>query len=225
MANYFSLFLDTTAPSNATISLEGGSQYAVQELVNATIGTTDSATSSYQMKIWGDVNPSFDTNIQGDEENSTWITYATTKQIKLSNGDGNKTVNVKIRDDVHNESAVVSDSILLDTTKPVVTVTNPDVGKISKIAGKNIASFSFTVDSEFTEYKVKVVSSSGASHDTGVVIPTTAGSTNMSGEGNFAKNAPIDCQINGVDLESASSGDGVKQIKLFVRDNAGNWSA
>lgn len=225
MANYFTLFLDTTAPSNASLSLEGGAQYAVQQLINATIGTTDGTTTGYQMKIWGDVDTTFDTNIKDSESESTWITFAKTKQIKLSNGDGNKTVSVKIRDDVHNESAIVSDSILLDMTKPVVTVTNPDVGKISKVNGKNVASFSFTVDSEFTEYKVKVVSSSGASHDTGVVIPTTAGSTNMSGEGEFAKNTPIDCQVFGTDLESASSGDGAKQIKLFVKDLAGNWSA
>lgn len=225
MSNFFTLILDTTAPSNISISLEGGSQYAAQQLINATIGTTDSDATGYQMKIWGDVDSTFDSNIKGTEVLSSWITFSTTKQIKLSASDGNKSISVKIRDDVHNESAIASDSILLDMSKPVVTVTNSDVSKISKIAGKNIASFSFTVNEDFNQYKVKVVSSTGASHDTGMTISTIGGSTNMSGTGTFLANTPIDCQITGLDLENASSGDGSKIIKTFVMDNSGNWSA
>lgn len=225
MANFFTLVLDTTAPNGITISLEGGAQYATQQLINATLGTSDSATVGYQMKIWGDVDATHDTNVKATEALSTWITFSPTKQIKLLAGDGNKTINVKVRDDVNNESAIASDSILLDEEKPVVTVTNPDVSKISKVTGKNVASFSFTSDTAFIEYKVKVVSSAGASHDTGVNIPKTAGSTNTSGTGTFPANTPIDAQINGADLEVANSGDGSKIVKVFVKDSAGNWSA
>lgn len=225
MVNYFELILDTTAPSNPMISLEGGSQFATNTLITASISTSDSSTFGYQMKIWGDVDEKHDPNVQSTEEKSKWITFEKTKQIKLSEPDGSKVIYVKIRDDVHNESSIATDSIILDTTKPVVTVTQPDVSKISKIDGKNIASFSFTVDSDFIEYKVKVVSSTGASHDTGILIPTNGGSTNMSGEGLFPKETPIDCQIHGADLENASSGDGTKIIKVFVKDEAGHWSA
>jgi len=225
MANYFNLILDTTSPANPTITLEGGSQYAVGNLINATIGTTDSSVTAYQMKIWGDVDTSHDTNIQDTEALSQWISYSESKQIKLSSVDGSKEINVKIRDDVHNQSAIASDSIILDTTRPVVNVTQPDVSKISKVDGKNVASFSFTADTVFTEYKVKVVSSTGASHDTGSIISTTNGSTNMSATGNFAADTPIDCQIYGTDLESANAGDGNKTVKVFVKDEAGNWSA
>lgn len=225
MANYFTLVLDTTSPSNPLISLEGGSQYATQQLVNATISTGDGTTTGYQMKLWGDVDETFDTNIKDTEATSSWITFSTTKQIKLSSGDGNKTVNLKIRDDVFNESSLASDSILLDTTKPIVTTTNPDVTKISKIAGRSVASFSFTVDSAFVEYKVKVVASSGASHDSGVQIGTVNGSVNMSATGTFPATTPIDCQINGTDLELASAGDGNKIIKVFTKDASGLWSA
>jgi hypothetical protein len=106
-----------------------------------------------------------------------------------------------------------------------VTISGPDVSKISKIAGKNVASFSFSVDTIFDEFKVKVVSSTGASHDTGTLIPTAGGSTNMSGnEGNYPAATPINCQITGTDLEAASAGDGQKIIKVFVKDQAGNWS-
>lgn len=225
MTNFFTLILDTTSPTSVSILLDGGAQFATQQLINATINTSDLTTTGYQMKIWGDVDLLHDTNIQDTELKSSWITYLSTKQIKLLSGDGNKSISVRLRDDVYNESAIASSSILLDEDMPVVTVTNPDVSKISKINGKNIASFSFTSDSKFSEYKVKVVSSSGVSHDSGVQIPTTAGSVNMSGTGSFEANTPIDCQINGKDLEVASSGDGNKIIKVFVKDEAGNWSS
>lgn len=225
MANFFNLILDTTSPAGVSISIEGGAQYATQQLVSVAFSTTDAVKTGYQMKVWGDVDPTHDPNVAATEAASQWITFAASKQVKLEAGDGSKRINVKLRDDVYNESEIAFDTILVDLTKPVVTVTSPDVTKISKMPNKNVASFSFTSDSEFTEYKVKVVSSSGASHDTGVVIPTTGGSTNTSGTGTFPAATPIDSQINGVDLESVSSGDGNKIIKVFVKDAAGNWSS
>jgi hypothetical protein len=227
MANFFNLTLDTTGPSTPTISIDAGATYAMAELVTATIGTEDGDTTGYQMKIWGSVDAEYDDNIQETEEDSVWISYSTSKQVKLSSGDGNKTLYVRIRDDVYNESAQASDSITLDSAIPVVSITGPDTSKISKISGRNVSSFTFTVDSEFVEFKVKVVSSSGAAHSTGVQIPTTAGSTNTSGtEGDYDTSVtPISVSINGADLESASAGDGLKIVKVFVKDSAGNWSA
>ncbi len=225
MANYFYLVKDTTGPASPSIQIDADAQFAVQQLVEATIGTGDGDTTNYQMKIWGDVDTEFNADVQGTEENSNWISYATSKQIKLSSGDGSKTVYLKIRDDVYNESSQASDSIILDTTLPVVTITGPDVSKISKKATKNVASFSFSIDTIFDEYVVKVVASTGAAHDTGTVILTANGSVNMSGnDGDYPASTPINCQINCADLEVASAADGQKIIKVFVRDKAGNWS-
>lgn len=57
------------------------------------------------------------------------------------------------------------------------------------------------------------------------VIPTTSGSTNTSGsEGGYEADTNIQVTINGTDLETASSGDGVKIVKVFVRNAAGTWS-
>lgn len=224
MANYFYLTLDTTAPANPSISLDGGAQYASNQLVTATISTSDGDTTNYQMLIWGDVDIAYNANIQTLEGGSTWIAYNISQQIKLSSGDGTKTIYIKIRDDVHNVSSQASDSITLDTSVPTVTITGPDVAKISKIAGKNTSSFSFTCDTDYVEYKVKVVGTTGATQDTGVTIGTTNGSVNMSGTGTYTGSTPIESQINGTDLEVASSGDGQKIIKVFVRDAASNWS-
>jgi hypothetical protein len=224
--NYVNVTLDTTAPSGLVVSIDGGATYASGDLVTVTVSVDDTTTTGYQIKLWGDVDPANDVNVQAVEGDSGWIGYTTSYQVRLSAGDGTKTIYARVRDDVYNTSAQAQDSITLDTAKPVVTVTNPDNPKISKITGRNLASFTFTCDVPFVEYEVRVVASTGASHDTGVIIPVTNGSVNTSGTGTFdTAIAPIDVQITGTDLETASAGDGTKIIKVFTRDEAGNWSA
>lgn len=226
MANYITVTLDTTAPATPSILLDGGANFATNNLVVCTIDTTDGTTIGYQMKIWGDVDVGYDSSVTTSEGTATWISYSTTKQIRVSTGEGQKTIYLKVRDDVHNESAIVNDTITFDETRPVVTVTSPDVNRISKISGKNTVNFSFTSDTPFVEYLVKAVNSSGASNDLGIVIPTTNGSVNTSGTGQFDTTiTPITVTVMGADLETANNGDGLKTIKVFVRDDAGLWSA
>ena len=161
MANYFNLTLDTLGPASPKIVIASNATYSTDQLVQVAISTTDNPTTGYQMKFWGDIDLAWaKTNgIVGAaattvlESDGLWITYETSKQFKLSATDGNKTINMKLRDDVYNESALASDSITLDTTRPIVTITGPDASEISKRAGKNTAAFSFSVDSVFNEYK------------------------------------------------------------------------
>lgn len=231
MANYFNLTLDTVAPVSPSLILAGGGGSTNTQLILATIGTTDTSTAGYTMKIWGSLDLA---QAQADglmsssaqdttEQSAQWVTFASSKQLKLASGNGSKTIYLKLRDDVYNISAQVSKSITLDTVAPVVTITGPDVAKISKQSGKNICTFSFTVDSDITEYKVKVVTSESATYATGVAIGTTYGSTNMFGSVVKADRI-ITCTINGADLEVASYGDGAKIIKVFAKDASGNWS-
>lgn len=210
--------LDTLAPADLTATLNDGAAYTTSATVTLKLTLTDEATTGYQMKIWG---------IQGvtDEGSASWETYTASKSITLETGDGMKTVHVKVRDDVGNESAEATDTITLNTKVPVVTVTGPDKVKISKIATFNESKFTFTCDVAFAEYKVCVVSKSADTQESGTSIPTTAGSVNTSGsEGNYEASTPISVTINGTDLESASGGDGVKIIKVFTKTAAGIWS-
>lgn len=225
MSNYFTLTLDTIGPANPSISFVSGS-YANQQLQNINIGTTDSPTTGYQMKIWGDVDVAFDTNIQATEGASTWITYSATKQIKLSTGDGNKTVYAKIRDDVNNESSIVSQLMVMDTTLPIVTiVAGPDITKISENPGKDTSQIGWQSDSIFDEYQIRYVPSLESDHLAGVLVPTTAGSVNTSGAvGNYPALTTIITTIKGTDLKTASPGSGDKLLKIFVKDKAGNWN-
>lgn len=217
MASYFNLTLDTLAPQGLTIKLNNGSQYTTSKAVQLAINVTDESAVGYQMKVWG---------IDGitKESDAVWETLANVKDITLPTGDGLKTVYVKVRDDVYNETTVASTSITLDTSVPAVTIIGPDVSKISKTAPKNVATFSFTSDVAFTEYKIKVVPSKSSLHDAGTLIGTTNGSTNMSATGTFKASTAISCKIYGKDLEIASSGDGEKIIKVFVKNTVGTWS-
>lgn len=218
MASYFNLTLDTTAPAGLTLSINDGALYATSTAVTLTIGVTDSVTTGYQMKIWG---------IDGveDEGSASWESFAATKSVNLTSGDGLKTVYVKVRDDVYNETVPVSDTITLNTAVPVVSITGPDVSRISKNAGKNQAIINFTADVIFDEYKVCVVPQNNSTQDAGTVIPTDGGSINTSGsDGDYPASENIQVTITGTDLETASSGDGVKIVKVFVRSQAGIWS-
>lgn len=217
MASYFNLILDTLAPSGLTLQINGGAQYTTAQEVTLTISVDDADTSGYQMKIWG-------INGATTETNASWETYTTSKTVTLPTGDGLKTIYIKVRDDVYNESSSVSSSITLNTSVPTVTITGPDVTRISKVSPKNVSTFSFISDSNFTEYKVKVVPSGASLQDAGISIGTSGGSTNMSGSGTFEANTAITCKIYGSDLETASSGDGAKIIKVFVKNDAGTWS-
>ncbi len=217
MASYFNLTLDTLAPQGLTIKLNNGSQYTTNKTVQLAVNVTDESAEGYQMKVWG---------IDGiaKESDAVWETLANVKDITLPTGDGLKTVYVKVRDDVYNETTVASTSITLDTSVPAVTIIGPDVSKISKTAPKNVATFSFTSDVAFTEYKIKVVPSKSSLHDAGTLIGTANGSTNMSATGTFKASTAISCKIYGKDLEIASSGDGEKIIKVFVKNTVGTWS-
>lgn len=222
MASYFNLLLDTLAPSGLTMTINDDALYAVSPDVVLSISVDDEDTTGYQMKIWG---------IDGaeTEDDASWETYTTTKNVTLPGEDGLKTVSIKVRDDVGNETATVTDTITLDTVVPVVSVTGPDKSKISKVAGYDVAIINFMASVAFKAYKVCVVPATTSAQNAGALIETTYGSANTSGEKEdgeelYPADTNIEVTINGADLEGASSGDGVKIVKVFVQSEAGTWS-
>jgi hypothetical protein len=224
-ASFFEVTLDTTGPATPTFKVAAGATYITSVTTTADFTTADSSTTGYQVKIWGtDIDKTFNSAIQETEEASEWISFAASVAIKVKSGDGTKTVHAKIRDDVWNETAELSDSVTLDTTVPVATVSSgPDVEKVSKISGKRTVSFEFQADVAIQAWKVKVVPATNSIHSAGTTIGTTNGSTNVTGAA-LAATTNKAVTIDGRDLETASSGDGKKIIKVFVQDEAGNWS-
>lgn len=228
MANFVYITLDTTSPANPVVSISGGAVFATSQLVTLTISVGDGDTTGYTMKIWGDSNSiddTYNTNIQNTEGASQWIAYNTNPQIKLSATEGVKTINIKVRDDVFNESSVAVDTITLDTSIPTITTTLTGASKISKIATKDTSSFTFQSTESFIEYKVKLVGTTGSAENTGTQIPTTAGSANVSGTGSFTSATVTTVTIKGADLEAAGATSGTQAIiKVFVKDASGQWS-
>lgn len=112
MANYFSLTLDTLAPVIRGFHINSGAAVTTNRVVTLTIDCDDAAA----MKIWG---------IDGvaSEAAASWETFAATKQVTLPDGDGSKTIYVKVRDAVYNASAAASDSITLSTSLPTINIT------------------------------------------------------------------------------------------------------
>lgn len=215
MASYFNLTLDTLAPSITAFSINSGA--AVTTSRNVTLNIT--APEAASMKIWG---------IDGvaSEAAASWETFASTKSVTLTSGDGTKTVYIKVRDSVYNESAASNDTITLSTAIPTITITGPDVSVISEQSGKNISTFSFTSSMALKAWKVKLVPANSSAHDAGTQIPSTGGSTNMTGT-TKAANTSVECKIYGADLSSAAGGtDGTYIIKVFGQASANDlWSA
>jgi hypothetical protein len=105
MASFVNVTLDTTAPAGVALDLDA--ETADQEIV-AGVATTDPDTAGYTMKLWGDVDESFDADVQEAEGDSAWVSFSATQTVRLSSGDGTKTLNLRVRDDVDNASGTTS---------------------------------------------------------------------------------------------------------------------
>lgn len=226
MPAYTTITLDTIGPAGVVASIDAGAAYSPDVDVALGITTTDPDTTGYQIKVWGNVDLTANPSIQDTEANSAWISYTASQAVRLSTGDGVKTLNVRVRDDVWNTSSVASDSITLDTTVPVATINvAPAPSKISKVTGKRTSTLEWSVDTAFDQYEVRVVPATNSTRAAGAVIGTTNGSTNVSGNaGGYPAATNIVTAVDGADLEAASAGDGAKIVKVFVKDAAGNWS-
>jgi hypothetical protein len=108
-----SIILDTTAPTGS-VMINGGATYTNTTAVNLTLSSNDTGSGVSQMCI------------SNTTSCSSWEAYATSKSWTLPSGDGDKTVYVWFKDTVGNANSIpYSDTIILDTTNPVSTITTP----------------------------------------------------------------------------------------------------
>lgn len=228
MASSALITLDLTAP-DAAVSIEGGASVTTDQDVDLAI--TSAAADKTWMKIYGDVD---DAQAPGEyrtlEANAPWIAFDVAKTVRVSAGNGVKTVRVKIRDDVFNASGEVTDSITLDTTIPVITITAaPAPSKISKQATKDTAVLTFESDIALDQWKVNLTINANDPHSAGVVIPEAGGSETQGTALAAATSQQI--TIKGADLEAAGAAGGPDPegvdhtIKVFGRSAANQqWS-
>ena len=107
----FSITYDSTPPSNNGVLINGGAGYTPSTAV--TLGLASEGAT--QMMI----------SENSDFSGASFETYATSKSVTLSSTNGTKTIYVKYADEAGNETAPVSDTIILDTQKPTTTITSP----------------------------------------------------------------------------------------------------
>ena len=105
--------VDTTPPTG-TILVNGGATYSTAAAVVLTLACNDAATGCSDMQF-----------SQDGTNYSAFEPFAGSKNITLGGGDGNKTVYVKFRDGASNVSLAFSDTIVLDTTPPSITLVAP----------------------------------------------------------------------------------------------------
>ena len=117
-----SILLDAAAPSG-TVTINSGAQYTNSDAVTLTLSATDSGSGLSQMQFSNN-----STNW------STPETYAISKSWTLTTGEGAKTVYAKFKDVAGNWSAAVSDTIIIDTTSPVIAITSPENNSVSTVS-------------------------------------------------------------------------------------------
>jgi|GEM_PF-2755219 len=103
-----SITVDTTPPTSLSLDINGGANYVDNQNVNLSLSASDVHLSEMRISNFSDFSGSF------------WQIYSTSTNWTLTTGDETKTVYAQFRDLVGNTSDVISASIILDETKPVV---------------------------------------------------------------------------------------------------------
>ncbi len=109
---------DTTPPTG-TIQINNGVSATNQLTVTLSLSATDDSGTVSQMRF--------------SEDNLTYTTpepFTSSKPWTLPTGDGTKSLTIKFSDPSGNWSAPVSDTIVLDTTPPILTFSAPTDGAL-----------------------------------------------------------------------------------------------
>jgi len=173
--------VDGTAPAGTT-AINDNITYATSRSVILTLSASDGGSGVAQMQF------------SNDGSNwSTWETYATTESWTLTSGDGAKTVYVRYSDNAEN-TAVFSDTIVLDTTLPT-------------------GSISISDDATYANSTSVTLNLNGSDAGSGVAEMqfSNDGSNWSSWEGYATTKA-----------WTLASGDGTKTVYVRYQDNAGN---
>lgn len=232
MANYVNITLDTIGPAGVSVLINDDADKVTSTSATLTISCEDADLSGYQMKIWGTADAP-------TESDALWETFQEEKDITLSSGDGLKTVFVKVRDDVWNESATVSDTVTLYEKLPSIIGLSVNKSKLSLVEGQRVTVGSFGIDEDIDAVRVMIVQNVNDTYDapTNVSIPVTNGSKIYNENDETVSGAFLEAEstLNNVqlvyfdicaaDISAVAPGDGVKIVKVFVRSAAnGNWS-
>jgi hypothetical protein len=160
--------LDTQAPTGS-ISINNGSVSTTSTNVNLNISAVDNKSGVSQMIVC---------NVS-DFSGCTWETYSTTKTWVLTSGNGTKTVYIKFKDSVGNESTAYSSSIIFSSSSDTdQTSWNPTLSD-----GQYIVDVS-TINNivYYSEVKIKITDENG-NPISGLVVTLDSSKEGTTGSG------------------------------------------
>ena len=137
---------DNIAPTNASISINGGASY----VTTTTVALSLTATGATDMYI---------TNTAGCISDGTWESYATTRSWTIGQTNATATVYAKFRDAASNEGTCVSDTIIHDNTPPANTSISINSDAIFTTSSRPLA-LSFTA-TDINPIQMYVTNTSG----------------------------------------------------------------
>lgn len=202
-----SFIVDTTAPTGSLSAVSYTNTRNVTITVSASDDKSGIVTSGVaQMKVWEN----------GTTEPTEWETYAGTKSLTLTTGDGSKTVNAKFKDAAGNETSSVAATctIVLDTNEPDVTLVLVKTDNSTVLpAHVNVRGFIARVG--FTD----------ETHDSPVVAYQLTGDFTDSSSDWHTFTADSGKSYMTISDLKFTTGDGSKTITALLKDEAGNISA
>lgn len=105
-SDFVEILIDNELPARCSVKINDDAEYTNKSVVSLTLNSDDVRSGVTSMIVGNDASFT----------GRSWEAYAKTKTWTLTSGDGEKTVYAKFKDGAGNESKVVSDSIILDTT-------------------------------------------------------------------------------------------------------------
>lgn len=106
------------------------------------------------------------------------------------------------------------------TIVTVTLVSGPTQSTISRVAGQDSSSVQWQADGAFASYMIRVVPADTSPVSAGTLVEQDQAVAAGSGAGG----TPYTSDITDAELEAASSGEGDKILKIFVRSPSGTWS-
>jgi hypothetical protein len=198
MAQFFSLTLDTTAPSGGVLS-------GLNSYYNSNATVTIAASGAAFMKVWTNQNAAGTTS--DSTFPSSWEPYDTSKTVSFS-GQGTQYVHAQFMDEVGNISAIVDSAALVyDTVAPSVDAVSINSGDGFTRVVENTVRVTFSDVTSGVQY----VTLSGDIANAEKIDYSLTDADRTAGYKDFT-----------INLQGA---DGTKTVSATVTDFAGNTSS
>ena len=235
IVNSVSTIYDNSIPIINSVIINNGNEYTQYPTVIVRVNFANSISGINTIKLQGDIATGATTNITLTDSDRI-AGYKDISTVLSSSTEGQKTIIVQIQNRTGTLSDSKSDTIILDTSLPVIDINAPDYNIISKehtprsgtaIEKYNdMCTFTWSSNKNLLAFKI-CVNEIGQTAAEASAIGAAYGSQNMTG-GAVAANTNITSVICGADFAATdvvNDIDGAYEVIVYGQDEGGNWSA